>query len=55
MEKMIKMIKRIGLSSDDLLIEAETLEECGEYLHGVLMGYPANEIRKAAEILRAEK
>ena len=36
-------------TKDELIIEAETLEECGEYLHYDLMGYTPEELRKMAE------
>lgn len=36
-------------NKNDLLIEAETLEETGEYLHIDLIGYSADELRHMAE------
>ena len=35
-------------SKDELIIEAESLDECGEYLHFDLMGYTAAELRLSA-------
>lgn len=37
-----------NFTRDQLIIEAETLEECGEYLHVELMGYSPKELRAAA-------
>lgn len=37
-------------TKDELIIEAETLEECGEYLHMDLVGYTVEQLREAAEI-----
>ena len=39
-----------NFTRDQLIIEAETLEECGEYLHVELMGYSPEELRAAAMI-----
>lgn len=40
---------KLKYTRDELIIEAETLEECGEYLHYDLMGYTPDELRKMAE------
>ena len=40
-----------NFTRDQLIIEAETLEECGEYLHVELMGYSPKELRAAAMII----
>lgn len=40
---------------DELIIEAETLEECGEYIHMDLIGYTAEQLREAAELKRDSK
>lgn len=37
-------------SKDELIIEAECLDEYGEYLHFDLMGYTAAELRLAASL-----
>ena len=29
MEELLKIAKRLGLSRDDLIVEAETVEDCG--------------------------
>jgi hypothetical protein len=39
-------------SADELIIEAETLEECGEYLHFSLIGYSAKTLREMAELAK---
>ena len=48
-EKIIKIAKRCGMDRDDLIIEAETVEEYGEYLHMSLLGYKPEDLRAAAE------
>lgn len=35
-------------NTDELIMEAETLEATGEYLHMDLVGYTPEELRKAA-------
>lgn len=42
------MIKLEKYSADELIMEAETLEETGEYLHMALIGYTSEELRQAA-------
>lgn len=37
------------LTKDELLAEAECLEEYGEYIHMSLIGYSVEELRKFAE------
>lgn len=49
MEELIKIAKKHGLTRDDLLSEADTVEECGEWLHMCLLGYSPEELREAAE------
>ncbi|MBQ6835410.1 MAG: hypothetical protein IJO55_13490, partial [Lachnospiraceae bacterium] len=39
-----------NFTRDQLIIEAETLEEYGEYLHVELMGYSPEELRASAMI-----
>ena len=41
--------------SDALIIEAETLEECGEYLHMSLMGHSPEELREMAECAKSQE
>ena len=48
-EEIIKIAQRCGLNRDDLITEAETVEECGEYLHMSLLGYRPEDLRAAAE------
>jgi hypothetical protein len=50
-EEIIKIAQRCGLNRDDLIIEAETVEECGEYLHMSLLGYSPEDLRSAASEL----
>lgn len=55
MNELIAKARKLGLSADDLVIEAESLEECGEYLHGALMGYSSDELREASKLLAGEQ
>lgn len=36
-------------TKDELLMEAETVEDCGEWLHMSLMGYKPEDLRRLAE------
>ena len=55
MDELIKIIMHLNLDWDDLIREAEIIEDYGEYLHVSLMGYSADDIRKAADTLFPEK
>ena len=37
-------------SKDELIVEAECLEKCGEYIHADLVGYTPDELRYFAAI-----
>ena len=50
-KEIVKIAQRCGLSRDDLIIEAEAVEEYGEYLHISLLGYSPEALRAAAEHL----
>ncbi len=47
-----KLAEKYG--SDALIVEAETLEECGECLHMSLMGYSPEELREMAEYAKSQ-
>ncbi len=48
---IIKIARSLLLTKDDLIIEAETLEEYGEYNHIQLIGYTPSDLRDAADEL----
>ena len=50
--EIIKLAQRCGLNHDDLIIEAETVEEYGKYLHMSLLGYSPEDLRAAAKRLQ---
>ncbi len=45
---VIAIAKNLGLNKEDLLVEAECVESCGEWLHMELLGYDASALRIAA-------
>ena len=47
-KEIIKRAKKLNLSKDDLIQEAELVEDCGEWYHISLMGFSADEIKLAA-------
>ncbi len=49
MEELKKIIDRYHLTKDDLLQNAELLEEEGSYLNMCLLGFSVEELRQAAE------
>lgn len=52
---LIAIIKKHKYSKDDLIVEAESLENYGEYVHCSLFGYSASEIREAIHVLDGRK
>ena len=48
MDELIAKIKKLKLSKDDVIMEAETVEEYGEWLHPSLMEYGYKELMTAA-------
>lgn len=44
-----EIIARCHITKDDLYMEAECVEEYGEWMHMSLMGYSADSLREAAE------
>ena len=44
-----EIIARCHITMDDLYMEAECVEEYGEWMHMSLMGYSADRLREAAE------
>ncbi len=51
MDELKKIVKRLGLSKDDLIQEAELVEEYGEYFHMALVGYRPEAMRDLTETL----
>lgn len=49
MDELIAKIKKLKLSKDDVIMEAETVEEYGEWTHPSLIGYGYKELMEAAE------
>ena len=49
MDELMKLIERLGLTKDDVIGEAECVEEYGEWQYMMLMGYSAEELFEAAE------
>ena len=52
---LIAIIKKHKYSKDDLIVEAESLENYGENVHCSLFGYSASEIREAIHVLDGRK
>jgi len=50
---MSEIIKKF--TADELIMEAECLEEYGEYLHVALIGYSAEELRRYADLVNDHK
>lgn len=55
MEGLMECIGKMRLTRDDVILEAECLEEYGEYIHMGLMGYSAETLRKAADLMEDEE
>ncbi len=53
MEELLRIIKRLGLTRDDVICEAECVEEYGEWQHMALMGYGYDELMEAADKMAA--
>ncbi len=49
MDELLRLVTKMHLNKDDLIMEAETLENYGEYLHISLMGFSADMFRALAE------
>lgn len=48
MNELMDKIKRLGLTKDEVIAEAECVDEYGEWLHMALMGYSYDELMAAA-------
>ncbi len=44
-----EMIKKIGMTKEEVLKEAELVEKHGDWTYPALIGYSADELREAAE------
>lgn len=53
LNELLSIIKRCRMSKDDVIREAELVEEYGEWYHMSLMGYSETELRQAAEAMSA--
>lgn len=53
LDELLSIIKRCNMSKDDVIQEAELVEEYGEWYHMSLMGYSETELRQAAEAMSA--
>ena len=51
MDELMKIVKVHGFTRDDLIQEAELVEEYGEWERIPLMGYSADELREAAKCI----
>lgn len=51
MNELLSIIKKLGLSKDEVLQEAECVEEYQEWIHMDLIGYSAEELRQVAELI----
>lgn len=51
MEELLRIIKKLGLSKDEVIQEAECVEEYEEWIHIRLLGYSAKMLRQAAELI----
>lgn len=47
-KELDEIIARCRITKDDLYMEAECVEEYGEWIHMSLMGYSADDLREAA-------
>lgn len=52
---LIAIIRKYKYSKDDLMLEVDSLENYGEYVHCSLFGYSASEIREAIHVLDSRK
>jgi len=50
-EEIVEISKSMHLSSDDLITEAECVEEYGECMHTKLIGYSASDLLEAAKVI----
>lgn len=51
MKELLSKIKKLDLSQDEVLQEAECVEEYQEWIHMDLIGYSAEELRQVAELI----
>lgn len=51
MKELLSIIKKLGLSKDEVLQEAECVEEYQEWIHMDLIGYSAEKLRQVAELI----
>ena len=51
MKELLSIIKKLGLSKDEILQEAECVEEYQEWIHMDLIGYSAEELRQVGDLI----
>ena len=51
-DELMDIIDRLGMTRDDVIQEAECVEEYNEWMHMDLFGYGADELFAAAEKMR---
>lgn len=51
MKELLSIIKKLGLSKDEILQEAECVEEYQKWIHMDLIGYSAEELRQVGELI----
>ena len=51
MKELLSIIKKLGVRKDEILQEAECVEEYQEWIHMDLIGYSAEELRQVGELI----
>lgn len=54
-QEIYDIAKKENFTSDDLISEAECVEEYYEWIHLSLLGYTSKSLRATADILRKER
>ncbi|MCD8109040.1 MAG: hypothetical protein LUE14_02925 [Clostridiales bacterium] len=54
-DKLLRDSRQMGLHSSDLIREAKNIDRYGAWAYMSLLGYTAEEVRKAAAILRSRE
>lgn len=51
MEELLITIKKNNLTKKDLLLEAQCVEDYGEWMHMCLLGFSADMLRQAVKLI----
>ena len=51
MEELLGIIKKLNMDRDDVIMEAECVEEYGSWIHMELMWYTAEQLFEAADMM----